>query len=135
MTEPTHFQQLLHAAAAQPEYQRLLFVFAGAELPADATSAEREGFEAGRGGALEPLACVDKAVEELSSFEKLVAESRHACPPWQVVFIAGLPGMDGQPPTAEMVDGALDAMVEGVRTGSFGGFLALDPAGEPLSFC
>lgn len=135
MTEPTHFQQLLHAAAAQPEHQRLLFVFAGAELPDDATAAQRAAFEAGNGGALEPLACVDKAIEELSSFEALVAESRAASPPWQVVFIAGLPGMDGQPPTAEMVDGALDAMVEGVRTGSFGGFLALDPAGEPLAFC
>ncbi len=135
MTMPTHFQQLLHAAAAQPEHQRLLFVFAGAELPADATAAQREAFDAGRGGALEPLACVDKGVEELGSFEDLVAESRHASPPWQVVFIAGLPGVDGQRPTADMVDGALEAMVEGVRTGSFGGFLALDQAGEPLSFC
>ena len=78
---------------------------------------------------------MDKGVEELSSFEDLVTESCHASPPWQVVFVAGLPGLDGQPPTAEMVDGALDAMVEGVRTGNFGGFLALDPAGEPLSFC
>ena len=135
MTTPTHFQQLLHAAAAEPEHQRLLFVFAGAELPADATPAQREEFDAGRGGTLEPLACVDKGVEELSSFEALVTESRHASPPWRVVFIAGLPGIDGKPPTAAMVDGALDAMVEGVRTGSFGGFLALDPAGEPLSFC
>lgn len=135
MTTPTHFQQLLHAAAAQPEHQRLLFVFAGAELPADATPAQRVGFEAGRGGTLEPLACVDKRVEDLGSFEDLVTESRQASPPWQVVFIAGLPGVDGQPPTPAMVDDALDAMVEGVRTGSFGGFLALDPAGEPLSFC
>ena len=135
MTTPTHFQQLLHAAASEPEHQRLLFVFAGAELPADATPAQRAGFEAGQGGTLEPLACVDKRVEDLGSFEDLVAESRQASPPWQVVFIAGLPGVDGQPPTADMVDDALDAMVEGVRTGSFGGFLALDPTGEPLSFC
>ena len=41
----------------------------------------------------------------------------------------------GRPPSADRVDSALAAMVEGVRTGSFGGFLALDPAGEPLSFC
>ncbi|HSW05006.1 MAG TPA: ribonucleotide reductase subunit alpha, partial [Aquabacterium sp.] len=101
----------------------------------DATPAQRESFEAGRGGALEPLACVDKRVEDLGSFEDLVLESRQASPPWQVVFIAGLPGVDGQPPTPEMIDSALDAMVESVRTGSFGGFLALDPAGAPLSFC
>lgn len=135
MTIPTHFQQLLHAASVQPEPQRLLFVFAGAELPPDATQAQRDAFQAGRGGALEPLACVDKGIDELTSFVALVAESRHACPPWQVVFVAGLPGRDGRVPSPEMVDAGLQAMVEGVRAGRLGGFLALDPAGEPLSFC
>lgn len=135
MTTPTHFQQLLHAAAVQPEPQRLLFVFAGANLPSDATPAQLERFKAGRGGELEPLACVDKGLDELTSFAALVDESHQASPAWQVVFIAGLPGLDGRPPSADRVDSALQAMVEGVRTGSFGGFLALDPAGEPLSFC
>ena len=134
MTSPSHFELLLQAAASQPEPQRLLFVFAGAELPADATPAQREHFEAGHGGALTPLACVDKAVDDLASFDALVAESRHASPPWQVVFIAGLGGKGGKPPTAQVVDGALQAMVENVRAGRFGGYLALGPTGEPLSF-
>ena len=34
MNPNQHFQQLLAAAAAEPEPQRLLFVFAAAELPA-----------------------------------------------------------------------------------------------------
>lgn len=131
---PSHFEQLLQAASLQPEPQRLLFVFAGAELPADATPVQRQQFEAGQGGALEPLACVDKGVDELTSFQDLVAESRDACPPWQVVFIAGLPGRGGRVPSAEMVDAGLDAMVESVRAGRLGSFLALDPAGDPLSF-
>lgn len=135
MTTSTHFQQLLQAASVQPEPQRLLFVFARAELPPDATQAQRDEFRAGRGGALEPLACVDKGLDDLTSFEALVAESRYACPPWQVVFVAGLPGRDGRMPSPETVDAGLDAMVEGVRAGRFGGFLALNPAGEPLSFC
>jgi hypothetical protein len=134
MTSPTHFEQLLQAAAAQTEPQRLLFVFAAAELPDDATPAQRERFAAGQGGALVPLACVDKEPTELASFEALVAESRGASPPWQVVFIAGLPGQGGRAPSAQRVDSALEAMVENVRQGRFRGYLALDPRGEPLTF-
>ena len=134
MTSPTHFEQLLQAAAAQPEPQRLLFVFAAAELPDDATPAQRERFAAGQGGALVPLACVDKDPADLTRFEALVAESRQASPPWQAVFIAGLPGEQGRPPSAQRIDGALQAMVDNVRQGRFAGYLALDPEGEPLTF-
>ena len=134
MNSPTHFQQLLRAAAAEPEPQRLLFVFAAAELPPDATPQQRERFEAGQGGALTPAACVDKAVDDVSSFEALVAESRYASPPWQVVFIVGLSGQGGRAPSPAQVDGALQTMIENVRAGRFGGLLALGPDGEPLSF-
>lgn len=134
MTTPTYFEQLLQAAATQPEPQRLLFVFAEAELPADATPAQREQFAAGRGGALVPLACVDKAPSDLTTFEALVAESREASPPWQAVFIAGLPGQGGRAPSPQEIDAALKAMVEAVRLGRFSGYLALGPTGEPLTF-
>lgn len=130
----THFQQLLRAALAQSQPQRLLFVFAGAELPADASPEQRQRFEAGRGGALVPLACVDKAPDELADWEALVAESGHACPPWQAVFIAGLAGEAQRAPTAAAIDSALQTMVENVRQGRFRGYLALDPAGDPIAF-
>lgn len=134
MNPPSQFDQLLRAAIAQPEPQRLLFVFAAAELPTDATPAQRRQFEAAQGGALAPLACVDKTPEELGSFEELVEESRQASPPWHMVFIAGLSGRDGRPPSTQQVDGALQAMVENVKRGSFGAYLALNPAGEPVHF-
>jgi hypothetical protein len=133
-TTPSHFDQLLRAAASQPQPQRLLFVFAAAELPADASPEQRRRFEAGAGGALEPLACVDKAPGELTTFAALVAESRQASPPWHVVFIAALSGQGGRPPAPQQVDDALRAMVEGVRSGRFGSYLALDAGGEPLTF-
>jgi hypothetical protein len=132
MTQIPHFQQLLEAAAAQPAPQRLLFVFAAAELPSDATPAQRERFAAGRGGALTPLMCVDKAPDELADFAALLAESRRAGPPWQVVFAAGLSGRDGQPPAKAQIDGALESMVEGVRMGSVGRFAAYGPTGDLL---
>ncbi|MBP6405092.1 MAG: ribonucleotide reductase subunit alpha [Proteobacteria bacterium] len=134
MSTLSHFDQLLQAAAAQSQPQQLLFVFAAARLPDDATPAQRAGFDAGQGGVLEPLACVDKTPDELQSFQALVEEARSACPPWQVVFIATLAGQDGQPPAASRVDAALARMVEGLRAGDLAPYMALDPQGEPLVF-
>ncbi len=134
MDPTSHFDQLLQAAIRQPDPQRLLFVFATADLPDDATPAQRRRFSAGRGGALAPLMCVDKGADDLSDFESLVAQSRLAGPAWQVVFAAGLAGREARPPSPEQVDRAMQAMVERVRDGRIDGLLALDPSGEPLHF-
>ena len=134
MTESSHFQQLLAAARAQTEPHRLLFVFATVELPDRPTAAQRARFETGRGGALTPLVCVDKAPDELTGFEALAAESERAGPPWQLVFAAALPGQDGRPPPEGQVEGALQSMVEAVRVGAFGRFAAYDRMGEPVVF-
>ena len=130
MTEGSHFQQLLLAAAEQPEPQRLLFVFASAELPDHPTAEQRRRFLAGEGGALAPLMCVDKAPGDLANFDALLAESRRAGPPWQVVFAAGLSGLNGRPPTQSQIDPALEKLVNAVRLGSVGQFAAYDPNGE-----
>ena len=134
MHPTSHFDQLLQAAAAEPEPQRLLFVFASAELPDDATPEQRQRFAAGGGGNLAPLMCVDKGIDELASFDQLVAESRQAGPPWHVVFAAGLPGRNGQAPSAQQVEHALETMVERVRGGMIGSLLALDSTGQALDF-
>jgi hypothetical protein len=134
MNTTSHFDQLLAAASAQPEPQRLLFVFAAAELPDDATAAQRERFAAGGGGSLQPLMCVDKAPGELSGFDTLSAESRLAGPPWQVLFAAALSGAGGQAPSESQVDLALESMVERIHGGRIEGLLALDPQGERLHF-
>ncbi|RYF38007.1 MAG: ribonucleotide reductase subunit alpha [Comamonadaceae bacterium] len=134
MTSPSHFAQLLQAATLQPQPQQLLFVFAAAQLPDDATPEQRARFEAGEGGALEPLACVDRTPGELGSFEALVEEARGACPAWQVVFISTLSGQDGQPPSHGRVDAALGKMVDGLRAGVLAPYMALDPMGAPVLF-
>lgn len=131
-TETSHFAQLLRAAATQPQPQRLLFVFAGAELPPDATPAQRERFERGQGGTLAPLMCVDKTPDELSSFAALADEARQFGPPWQVVFVAGLGGAGGHPPSDTQVSQALDRMVDSVKQGRIAGYAAYDPSGRSL---
>ena len=134
MDTTTHFELLLRSAAEQPEPQRLLFVFATAELPEDATPAQRERFAAGDGGTLTPVMYVDKGLEDLAGYNALVAESHAAGPPWHVVFAAGLAGRNGRPPSADQVERALQTMMERVRGGMIDSFLALAPSGEALHF-
>ena len=61
-----NFEQLLIAAAVQPQPQRLLMTFALAEAEPEAT--------AGR-TTLVPVMCVDKQVGELDTFANLAEEA------------------------------------------------------------
>lgn len=126
------FDDLLRAARAQSEPQRLLFVFADAVLPDDCTPEQRARFEAGQGGALAPVMSVDKAPEQLGTFDALVEESRQYAQDWAIVFVASLPGRDGRAPTAAQADQSLQRMVESIKTGLFGAFIPFDRQGEPV---
>jgi hypothetical protein len=130
----TSFDDLLRAARAQPEPQRLLFVFANAEVADDCTPAQRASFEAGQGGALAPLMSVDKTPDELSTFAALVEESRQFAPDWAVVFAASLAGRAGRAPTSTEADQALQNMIESIKTGAFGAFVPFDRQGQPVLF-
>jgi hypothetical protein len=129
-----NFDDLVRAARAQTEPQRLLFVFANAEMPEDGTPEQRANFEAGQGGALVPLMSVDKIPDELGTFAELVAESRQFAPDWAVVFVTALSGKNGCAPTSAEADGSLQRMIESIKTGAFGAFLPFDARGEPVVF-
>jgi len=126
------FDDLLQAARQQPEPQQLLFVFAGAELPAGASEAQRAHYAAGEGGELAPLMCVDKAAADLTGFDALCTEAARAGPPWAIVFTAALSGRDGQPPPGADIDAALQHMVDAVNAGRLQGMLPFNRAGEPV---
>lgn len=128
------FDDLLRAARNQPEPQRLLFVFANAELPDDSAPEQRARFQAGEGGALMPLMSVDKSPEELSTFDALVEESRPFGQAWVVVFVAGLSGRDGRAPSSAEADQSLQSMIEAIKSGAFGSFMPFDRQGQPLLF-
>lgn len=127
------YSDLLAAARAQSQPQRLLFAFARAELPPDAGASERERYAARRGGALTPVMCVDKTLSELGSFEELVAESRHTGADWDIVFVTTMSGRDDKPPPAADAEAPLNMMVTYIHTGQVGRFLAFNKDGELLN--
>jgi hypothetical protein len=133
-TEPllSSFNECLAAARAQPEAQRLLFVFGVAELPATYSPGQEKRFREGRGGALSPVMCVDKAIAELADFSALVHESRSVGQPWDVVFAAALAGPAGREPTGAEVEQALRSMIGAVHRGAVERFLAFDADGQSL---
>ncbi|MDP1742375.1 MAG: ribonucleotide reductase subunit alpha [Polaromonas sp.] len=128
------FDDLLQAARAQSQPQRLLFVFTGVELPEDSTPVQRTRFEAGQGGALVPLMCVDKRPEELSSFAALVQESSQFGHAWGLVFAAALGGRADRAPTSDDAEEPLLRMVESIKQGNIGAFIPFDAQGQPVQF-
>lgn len=128
------FDDLLVAARQQSEPQRLLFVFAGAELADDSTPEQRAAFEAGEGGALVPLMTVDKTAQELTGFAALEAEAAQFGRPWVIVFVAALAGSAGVAPHAEDVTRMLDQMMESIRQGRLSAYIPFDRAGLPVQF-
>ena len=130
--EISHFNDLLAAARQQPDAQRLLLVFAGASLPADATAEQRARFEAGESGELAPLMCVDKDPAELPDFAALLAEASAMGPGWALVFAAALSGTGRQAPASAQVEAALTRMVEAVKSGHLDGLIPFDRQGEAV---
>ncbi len=128
------FDDLLTAAREQTEPQRLLFVFAGAELADDSTPEQRERFDAGEGGALVPMMSVDKSPDDIVDFQTLANESQQFDKPWVLVFVAALSGRNGAPALAADVDQALERMTEAIRTGSLSAFIPFDREGQTVQF-
>ena len=127
-----NFDDLLSAARAQPLPQRLLFVFVGSELPDDSTEMQRSNFEAGQGGALVPLMCVDKSLQELTSFDTLVKEASEFGQPWVLVFAAAMTGSLQKPVSSSDADKPLKAMVEAIKRGDIGAYIPFDDQGQAM---
>jgi len=128
------FDDLLRAATAQSEPQRLLFVFATAGVDADATAEQKTRFESGQGGTLTPRMCVDKLPGELASFGTLLEESKQFGQAWDMVFVAALPGSGGASPTSQQAEAPLQRMVDSIKSGRIGGFVPFDVQGRPVQF-
>jgi hypothetical protein len=134
MMNLSSFDDLMQAARAQPQPQRLLFVFAGVELPDDSTPEQRAGFAAGLGGALVPLMVVDKDPSELPDFDALARESAQLSQDWRMVFAAALSGSQGRAPSSSDCERPLQRMVQAIREGAHGAYIPFDRQGQPVLF-
>ncbi|XKE45371.1 ribonucleotide reductase subunit alpha [Halomonas organivorans] len=125
-----NFVDLLEEARRQAEPQRLLFVLACAELPDHPSEAQRARFEAGEGGVLTPVLCVDKTPDELTGMAPLVEEASATGVDWDIAFVGALddPGREAD------VEPQLQRMVESLKMGNIDRFLAFDRQGEVVSF-
>lgn len=130
----SNFDELLQAARAQAQPQRLLFVFAAAELPDDNTPEQAARFAAGEGGALVPLMVVDKDVAELPDFDTLARESLQFNQDWCIVFAAALPGSNSRAPSSSDAERPLQRMVEAIRQGTHAAFMPFDRHGQTVLF-
>ena len=132
--EITSFDDLLRMATGQDGLQRLLLVFCKAEMPEDATPQQKAEFEAGEGGALVPVASVDKFPEALGSFATLQAEAAEHGLDWDVLFVAAMERTpDEGPDQIAAVDQTLEAMVSAVKAGQVGSFAPFDASGTVLA--
>ncbi len=129
----SNFDDLLAVAGQQAQAQRLLLVFATAELPEDATPAQRIEFEQGAGGALVPAMCVDKAASEITDFAAIKTEAIQFKTPWRVLFASSLSGLGHQPPPDDQVQAALQRMVDAIKLGAFANMLAFDESGHTIA--
>lgn len=112
----------------------MLFTFVKAELPSDAGTVQQERFAEKQGGALSPIMCVDKLAHELSSFEKLVEESRQTGAHWDIVFVTTMSGKNGQEPSHVEAEAPLKMMIASIEKGQIGNFLAFNREGELVQF-
>ena len=132
--EITSFDDLLRMATGQDGLQRLLLVFCKAEMPEDATPQQKAEFEAGEGGALVPVASVDKFPEALGSFAALSAEAAGHGLQWDVLFVAAMDrAPDEGPEQVTAVDQTLEAMVAAVKAGQVGSLVPFDASGAVLA--
>ena len=118
------YEDLLTAASAQADPQRLLFVFAKAGLPGEYTKEQAERFKANEGGELSPIMCVDKLPSELDDFASLVEESRHTGVDWDIVFVASMATQAETEAHADEAELPLKKMVDDIHEGKIGKFLA-----------
>ncbi len=128
----TSYDDFINAAQDQAEPQRLLFVFAKAEMPESATEEQKQRYLQGEGGYLDPVLCVDKLPEEVQSFKSLLAESAETGQDWDIAFAASMSGLIGIAPTTEQAEQPLKMMVESIKGGNIANFLAFNRRGELL---
>lgn len=121
------FDELLVMAANQDQPQRLLFLFA---KPEGHNPKKSKKFQKGH---INPMMCVDKLPDELTTFEALVKEADSIDSTWHFIFISGLSGENNKAPTSEDAEPYLNKMTNDLVTGqNINRYLVVDRIGQPI---
>jgi len=126
--EIKNFDDLIVAAAQQPDSQRLLMLYAKADMVDEKSNGEQPG------GTITPVMCVDKTPEEISSFASLVEEADAINKNWDFIFVAGMSGQNGNAPTSEEAEPILTEMTNALANGymKMDNFLIFDREQAPI---
>lgn len=115
------FEELLAMSRQQDEPQRLLFLFANAE-PQGSPNDEGQA-----NGNIKPVMCVDKLPEALINYDALIDEADQITDDWNMVFISGLSGQNGQAPSEQDAEPFLNKMTNDLASGQdLSRYLVLD---------
>lgn len=102
----TDFERFLEFAKSKGGAQCLCAVICEAEILEDAG-----------GISLSPVTCIDKVLEQISSFQDLINAGSLIGHDWEVMCITMLESESGQVPTAIETNKRLDVMLEFIRQG------------------
>ncbi len=80
----TNFSDLISQAKNEPKPQQFLFLFAKADSKRNAFKTSHSS------GTITPVMCVDKPVQELSTFQALIDEADKITEKWDFIFIGCL---------------------------------------------
>lgn len=128
------YKDLINTAKSQEHLQKLLFVFTQVDLPEEADSQQKESFLAGVGGALLPVMYVDKFPNEVENFSVLVEQSTEMKANWKIVFVGALSGEGGLPPSTGEIEKSFLKMIEDIKRGKSGIYIAFDHNGDIVNF-
>jgi len=127
MSKASVFQDLLDKVNEQTERQRLLFLFASAEVNRKTRKSKEKS------GTITPTMVVDKLPDELGDFESLVSEADSISKDWDFVFIAALGGSHDREPSSEEAEIYLNKMSNDVASGqNIHRYVVLDRNGSPI---
>ena len=129
----SNYNDLILEAKKQPEHQQMLFVFTKVAPPESSSKKELELFNAGKGGILTPIMCVDKSIDELKNFSDLSKEAEQMSQDWKIVFVACLDGIAGDTLTNEKIENSLKDMVQNIQQGMVSRYLTFDNTGELIN--
>ncbi len=107
----SQFEELLNKAKNEPRPLRILILFA------KATNMFEGGQQSYSSGTIEPIMCVDKRPEELTTFKALVEEADSHTKKWNFILVSSLSGTNNTEPTDKEVDSALHKMSNGLASG------------------